>query len=82
MKKVIALILACIVAVAAYTNPIYAAESEVVEVTVSQEVQALGVTPKLSIPKLATIPTIKPVFNFKIDFSKYIPKIERPPEME
>ena len=45
-------------------------------ITVKETVRVLGVTPKLSIPVMPTISSISIKFDYKLDFSKYIPIIK------
>lgn len=77
MKKIIALLLAAVIAAAAFTQPIYAAE-EPVSAAVEYTVRPLGVTPRLRgpvVPQVSRI-QIRPQFNLgNVDFSKYIPKV-------
>ena len=71
MKK---LILTIALLTAITTTPVFAAEVEESTAVVAETVNA---TPRFTIPKLPQVSriTIKPKFNFNIDFSKYIPRI-------
>lgn len=77
MKKIIALIMAAVIAAAAFTQPIYAAE-EPVSAAVEYTVRPLGVTPRLRgpvVPQVSRI-RIRPQIDLsRVDFSKYIPKV-------
>ena len=75
MKKIIALLMAAVIAAAAFTQPIYAAEETAAAV---YTVRPLGVTPRLRLPVLPQVSRIqiRPQIDLsRVDFSKYIPKV-------